>query len=382
MNKPDNILIIDDKPDNLRLLNELLRSENCHVRTFTSGEMALEAIRNDIPDLILLDVSMPDMDGFEVCEQIKAIPMFADIPIIFLTGKTEKKDIIRGFEIGGQDYVTKPFNDKELLARIHTHLSLKKQKESLENMNSILEEKVTQRTKELLEANAHLAKLGKAKSDFLGLISHEMRTPLNGLKLLEFIDADKLDEDQRLMLSMSMESADRLERFAEIALLITSLRSEFFEVNKETILVTHLMDYAVSAQKSSAAMKKVGIHIENKEDLFLSGDIKLLRICMDLLLENSIKFTPEGGDVFIRTYKKEDCLYIEMEDQGPGFSEKSIKEFKTLFYTDDFMSHQKGLGLGLATADLIIVAHGGEMKLSNTPEGGGLVRISLSREKL
>ena len=170
------ILIVEDNPDMLEYLANKL-NEQYEVFTATNGNMALSWLEKRSFDLILLDIMMPEISGFEVCEQIRTNEKLNDLPIIFLTAKTDKESIIKGFDLGAQDYITKPFDTAELLARVRTHLELRFSREQLKNMNQILEEKVEERTQELqltldklIQANEKLLLLDKAKAEFLHII--------------------------------------------------------------------------------------------------------------------------------------------------------------------------------------------------------------------
>ena len=182
------ILIVDDNPFNLQLLGKLLKGFNYEIEFAMNGETALEWLNAVKFDLILLDINMPGMNGFEVCRRIRSNPLYNSIPVIFLSAETERESILKGFELGAQDYLAKPFDSRELLVRVRTHLVLKDSLEKLEKLNKSLEEKVSERTQELKEANdkleatnVKLLDLDRAKSEFLNLISHEIRTPLNGI---------------------------------------------------------------------------------------------------------------------------------------------------------------------------------------------------------
>lgn len=153
-----NILIVDDVADNLTVLSELLIEEGYLVRPVTSGAMALKTIETSIPDLILLDIKMPEMDGFQVCRLIKSKDKFKDIPIIFISAHGEEPEKVKAFEAGGVDYIIKPFHAGEIFARVRTHLMLSDAKKAIEEMNFDLGKKVFQRTKELEEMNLHLKK--------------------------------------------------------------------------------------------------------------------------------------------------------------------------------------------------------------------------------
>lgn len=152
----EKILLVDDVPTNLNVLTQMLAGEGFEILAATRGIDALEVAAYSQPDLILLDVMMPDMDGYETCQKLKANPELAHIPVIFLTAKVETEDVVRGFELGAVDYVTKPFNTIELLARVRTHLELKRLQRELEEYNKILEQKVQQRTAELQIAHRKL----------------------------------------------------------------------------------------------------------------------------------------------------------------------------------------------------------------------------------
>ncbi len=151
------ILIVDDVPKNLLVLGSILSSKGYHFTPACSGEQALKIIEKRPPDLILLDVMMPDMDGYEVSETLKESSETKEIPIIFLTARVEPEDIVKGFEAGGVDYITKPFNPTELLARIRTHLELRQARKELSKQNIILEKKIKERTKELYDSRVEVA---------------------------------------------------------------------------------------------------------------------------------------------------------------------------------------------------------------------------------
>jgi len=170
-NSEKNILIVDDAPDNLKVLSEQLIAQGYRVRPVTGGEIALKTIETKIPDLILLDIKMPKMDGYEVCRRLKAFEKTKDIPIIFISALGEVSEKIRAFETGGVDYITKPFQSAELLARVKTHLSLSDMKKSLEQMNMELEKRVMERTKELEDSNNRLIE----NEEHLRRINRELR---------------------------------------------------------------------------------------------------------------------------------------------------------------------------------------------------------------
>ncbi len=171
------IMVVDDQTANLKVMEEILRREGHGVQCFASGRLAIEAALRNPPDLVLLDINMPEMTGFEVCQRLKAEPKLAQIPVIFLSGSTSASDKVKAFRWGGVDYVTKPFQLDEVRARVDTHLKVHRLQKELQLHASHLEELVIERTRELAETQARLRVLDRAKGDFLKLISHEFRSP-------------------------------------------------------------------------------------------------------------------------------------------------------------------------------------------------------------
>src|SRR5580658_2389704 len=174
-------MIVDDNPANLKLLEDMLLRQGHEVRSFPLGRLALAAATKNPPDLILLDINMPEMNGYEVCERLRRSEELSDIPVIFLSALNETQDKVKAFQSGAVDYISKPFQFEEVHARVETHLKLHHLQRELKFHNERLEGAVAARTRELAEANVRLTILDRSKNQFLKLISHELRTPLNGL---------------------------------------------------------------------------------------------------------------------------------------------------------------------------------------------------------
>lgn len=175
------ILVVDDTVANLDLLSGMLRERGYEPRPIPSGRLALAAARAEPPDLILLDIKMPEMDGFEVCERLKADEVLKDIPVIFTTALTDTAEKVKAFSLGAVDYVTKPFQVEEVEARVRTHLGIRSLQHQLRAQNANLELLVAERSSELAKALERVMDLSRLKNDFLRMISHEIRTPASGV---------------------------------------------------------------------------------------------------------------------------------------------------------------------------------------------------------
>ena len=374
-NKDFRILIVDDVPKNIQVLGNILINEKYQISYTQDGNHALALIKKNKFDLILLDIMMPEMDGYEVCKRIMADPEIAEIPVIFLTAKADKESVIKGFKLGACDYVTKPFNAEELLARVRTHLELKDKNEQLKNINQTLEQKVIERTTELRSANKKLLTLDKAKSDFLNIIGHEIRTPLNGIQGLTSLLTDSTDKDVQLDYIKNLkEASDRLVKFSEIALLITSINTERYVMQTTFVGLKDLLNECIKI-KLQNINKNLNYSINvDTDDIKIVGDSKLLKDCFESIIDNAIKYSPDKGLIEIKAYRDDDKVIVSFRDNGPGFSDEAKEKLFNYFSSDDIM-HSEGLGLGLASVKLITDVHHGKTEIKNMDDGGAVVNL-------
>jgi two-component system, sensor histidine kinase and response regulator len=384
------ILIVDDNPHNLQVLGKLLQENNYEIEFATSGEATLEWLKKRQFDLILLDINMPGMNGFEVCMKIRSNPDMNDVPVIFLSAESERESILKGFELGAQDYITKPFDSRELLARVRTHLALKGSLEKLEDLNRSLEEKVIERTYQLNVANAKLEAtnvklidLDRTKSDFLNLISHEIRTPLNGIiGPLELLKEPTHSREILELIEILDMSVKRLERFALNALLITRLKTKQFEIRKDRISLTNIINEVLIEEKSKYQTKKIVVNFKNEVDgAIILGEIELIRKCVRNILENAIQFSSPGGIIDISLDNEEQNTFCEIRDNGCGFPTGVTDHLFELFVIGD-ENKDNCTGMGLPIAKMIMEAHGGDIIICNNYEGGASVKLLFQNSML
>jgi two-component system sensor histidine kinase/response regulator len=386
--KKYNILLVDDIPSNLNFLSDVLSREGFGIIVATSGQEALATARRELPDLILLDIAMPHPDGYEVSMELKKDPSTREIPVIFITAVAEQEDIIRGFEVGAVDYIMKPFNCAELIARVKTQLELRSKTQQLQSINMHLEELVRQRTHELQNSNRNLSELNdklklayeeltrlhKIKNEFIRHINHELRTPLQGIHGFTQILEDVTESpEQKEYLHAINKLVNRLVQLAEISLLFTEIRSENYKLELEDI---NLNEFIKSLSVHNNIPQRIIITRLSDMRVIIKADHKLLSTCLNLVLDNAIKFSPENSPITISVSRSENGkAMLEITDQGPGFSKKAIESLFELFSADNLQYKTEGFGIGLATAKLILNTLSAEMKVSNLPDSGALVQL-------
>lgn len=381
--KKHSILIVDDNPKNIQVLGSMLRDEGYSLGFATEGQQALEILNADVNafDLVLLDVNMPVMDGLQTCKAMRKDPLLKEIPVVFLTALNEEKDIVAGFEAGGQDYVSKPFNAQELLSRVKTHIELKGSQDQLKEINKFLEEKVTERTKELHKANQELKSLDNAKNEFLGLISHEIRTPLNGILGFADLIRDKLEDPKLANLLKYLDaSAHRLENFAFTALKITELRLGNGRIEmKDRVPLEQLLDTAVVHNQYYAELKEIKVQCEGSiEEIVLLGNRPLLHTCFNSLLKNAIDYSDPKSEILFKYKRQGNQDICEFIDQGIGFSEKAMAQlFQPFSIGVDHFDNK--IGLNLFLVKLIMDKHGGQVEVSNNAGKGATVCLVFNK---
>ena len=329
------ILIVDDNPENLQVLGHILSENNLDVSFASSGKQALEAVGFEAPDLILLDVSMPGMDGYEVCREIKKTEELRDIPVIFLTAKTGSENIIRGFEAGAVDYVTKPFSSSELLSRVRTHLELKSSRDTIIRQKHELEE------------------INNTKNRFFSILAHDLKSPFSTLiTVTDYYkkSGGRFDEgEMQKFLDNIYEVSVNTYNLLENLLDWSRSQAGILEVCASPFDMKSIVRknaYLVSARAES---KGIRLNYDCPEGLMAMADPNMISTVVRNLLGNAVKYTRKGGTVSLECTGIDADVEVVVEDDGVGMTNA---EQEKLFKTGSHLSKpgtamEKGTGLGL-----------------------------------
>ena len=346
-----------------------------------NGEKALKLARKDPkPDLILLDIMMPGIDGYEVCTELKKDIETRDIPIIFLTSKTDRESLLKGFDIGAQDYITKPFDVRELMARVKTQLEIVESRKKLKSVNIWLEEIVDKRTQELGKANMELLGLDEAKNDFLKMISHEIRTPLNGIVGATYLLNDVMGDDNEFgeFVDMLKVSVDRLENFSTTALVITQLQADNYVISKELNKAENVVDSCIDSLEEYSKEQNLdirkGIVDSNIE---INIDEKLFTRALKSVIHNAVKYSRERDKVTVNALKNDQNTTIEVVDKGTGFTEDALNRLFQPFGMGE-KHYDQNVGLSLRAAKMIMKAHNGDIIIENQSGKGAKVSLVIN----
>lgn len=376
-----NIMAVDDNPANLRLLEGMLRQRGYQVRSFPRGRLALAAAAENPPELILLDINMPEMTGYEVCERLKSNERLARIPVVFLSALDETVDKVKAFRSGGVDYITKPFQLEEVQARVETHLELLRLQRALQLQNDNLGKLVDLRTRELADANARLRVLDRTKSDFLNLISHEFRTPLNGLLgvselLLEESSGGSQGEELR---GLFQRSRERILSILDDATLLTQIEIEGGAFPMAPICLGSILRAASEHASGLAQSRQVSLQPSPSEVGFVVGDQDLLIKAMRALIEAAVKFSEAGEVVRLACRTVDDSLEVTIESRGRTIPEAAIPKFFDIFTIGEAVTPGGDLGLGPSVAFRILSLFGGSVKIENQIPAGIRLTVVLRR---
>ena len=329
------ILIVDDNNINLKVLGAQLRKSGYNIVVARDGESTLKIVPELMPDLILLDIMMPGMDGYEVCTILKSQEETRHIPIIFISAKVDTSDIVTGFNVGAVDYITKPFKKEELLVRVRTHLELKFSKDTIRKQAQRLEE------------------LNAAKDKLFSIVAHDVRGPLGNLKfmiqLMELKGINFGSDDFYHNLDRIKSSTDEILNLLENLLYWSRSQVGTLKCVPEEFKLEEIVRENISLLQPNADAKKISLINEVENGIELWADRNMVRTIFRNLVSNAIKFTPEKGKVVLKAKVKSTMVEISVADNGVGIPKDKISLIfsDSGYFTSYGTNREKGSGLGL-----------------------------------
>ncbi|MFN8575339.1 MAG: hybrid sensor histidine kinase/response regulator [Candidatus Sericytochromatia bacterium] len=363
------ILIVDDNPHNIQVLAAVISESNYETGFAMNGQQALDFLEENIPALILLDIMMPEMNGYEVCQKIKQNDTLKDIPIIFLTAKSEKEDIIKGFEVGGVDYITKPFNNTELKMRIKTHIELQQNKEKLAQLNKQLE------------------KTNATKDKFFSIIAHDLRGPIGNIhQFLNFMTDDiesmgnkELAQEFTLLKNVSKSTFELLESLLTWA----SSQKGTIEFKPQLNNLHNLVYSNIQLFKQSAENKQITLKNNTPENLESIFDYNMINTVIRNLINNAIKYTSENGEISVSSKENHDSVEITVSDTGIGMPQSSIDtlfEIDVKKFSKEGTKGEKGSGFGLIICKEFIDKHKGKIWVESEIGKGSQFKFKIPKD--
>jgi signal transduction histidine kinase len=380
------VLVVDDVPDNVQFLASRLRNKGFQVAAASNGIDALAAVAAVKPDLILLDVQMPEMDGFEVCQRLKANDETASIPVIFLTARTEIEDVLEGFNVGAVDYVGKPFQMAELLTRVRTHLELKYSQDLLRRTNV-----------ELAALNSKLIALNAEKNEFLSVAAHDLKNPLGSIRWLAELLRDGGQQSEvytKSLLSEIIQTADRMVGIIKNLLDINAIEQGVVNNERSVVNLVIVAADIVANFTASARAKDIELILENTvpaASALVLCNADWLFQALENLVSNAIKYSPLGKRVRVRVHMDngdsdgepgiKELLAVSVEDEGPGIRsderERLFTKFARLSAKPTANEHSTGLGLFIVKK--LVESMDGSVRYAPNKPAGSCFTVVLPR---
>ena len=369
MSKPEknqfSILVVDDNKENLKVVSNFLKSEGYQIALALHADDALKILRDTPIDLLLLDVMMPGTDGFSLCRLLKQDKQFKEIPVIFLTAKTETSDLVEGFQVGGVDYITKPFQKEELIARVNNHIALAHAK------------------KEIIRQAEQIQKINRTKDRLYSVIAHDIKSPFANISMListiseGYLEpsSDEFNEILQNINSSTQETYSLLENLLQW----TKSQTGDLEQNIEQINLESLVAGCCRFLEPSADRKQISLKYKVDGEIEINADRNMMQSVLQNIINNSIKFTEQGGEVNISGSREADQVVIRVADDGIGISESNQKK---LFVDEGQLTtrgtnNEKGSGLGLLLVKEFVQKNQGTIQVSSKEGKGTTFTIKL-----
>lgn len=360
------LLVVDDVQTNVLLLKALLGKEGYGILVANNGQEALEVIRNENPDLILLDVMMPGMDGFEVAERLKSEEFRCEIPIIFLTALDDTQSIVNGFKLGVGDFISKPFRKEELMVRIKHQLSLVAARRIIE------------------EKNEELRKTIAGRDKMYSVIAHDLRSPMASMKMLlntimMSVEKDKIDPDIFDMLEMSNKTSEEVFSLLDNLLKWTKSQLGKLTVIPQKLDISGLADGGVEVMNSVAEVKHIKLIRTDHESFFVYVDIEMIKSILRNLISNAVKFSNPDSEIKVGIKAEDGKVIVSVTDSGKGI--KKEDQHKLLKDSTHFTTYgtnsEEGSGLGLLLCRDFARKNGGELWFESEENLGSVFSFSL-----
>lgn len=360
------LLVVDDVQTNVLLLKALLGKEGYGILVANNGQEALEVIRNENPDLILLDVMMPGMDGFEVAERLKSEEFRCEIPIIFLTALDDTQSIVNGFKLGVGDFISKPFRKEELMVRIKHQLSLVAARRIIE------------------EKNEELRKTIAGRDKMYSVIAHDLRSPMASMKMLlntimMSVEKDKIDPDIFDMLEMSNKTSEEVFSLLDNLLKWTKSQLGKLTVIPQKLDISGLADGVVEVMNSVAEVKHIKLIRTDHESFFVYVDIEMIKSILRNLISNAVKFSNSDSEIKVGIKAEDGKVIVSVTDSGKGI--KKEDQHKLLKDSTHFTTYgtnsEEGSGLGLLLCRDFARKNGGELWFESEENLGSVFSFSL-----
>jgi signal transduction histidine kinase len=366
-NAPRNVIVVDDDPILRELMSEQLSSLGWRVTTAEDGEAAIGCINRDVPDLAIVDLSMPKLDGFGLIRYLHQNPRTLDVPVMVCTSLNERDAIDEAYRLGAAHFVTKPVNWPQFLHHVQF----------------VMRSADTER--ELRAAKAEAQAASRMKSAMFQVLSHELKTPLTALigmtNVVERSLKDRVSPDEAEQLAFIVEGARRLNGMVSDVLILSKAVGGSGQKDFEPVKLSEILDDSAVGFRQRAASRRIKLlQRPLARDAMITCDVNLIRQALAKLIDNAIKFSPDCSTVEIWGHLKPGGqVIISVKDQGPGISQQKVKECLLPFVQEN-MSYARpaeGMGLGLPIARTICEAHGGELLVQSSPGQGMLAAIIL-----
>lgn len=359
------ILVVDDIPKNIQVVGAVLAASGYDVMVANSGAEALQRVEVQKPDLILLDLMMPDMNGVETCQRLKSDERFSSIPVIFLTASTETAHLQECFDAGAVDYVTKPFNAAELKARVRTHLELKFANDQLR------------------EYSAKLQSLHDEKNEFMSIAAHDLRSPLSNIYssakvILSEPEMSRTEVEE--FLGMITSTSEHLMKLVQDLLDFNAIDQGRVKMDLMPCNLVEVAGSIVGGYRAKAAAKNQRIAFEPSalEVMVLADESRLIQ-CLDNLVSNAVKYTPQGKNIWVRVLADPVAPRFEVQDEGPGLTEEDKTRLFGRFarLSAQPTGGEASSGLGLSIVKKIIETQKGRVGCSSILGTGSTFYVTL-----